>query len=231
MLKISAISGRFLKWDVQRIGWKLESGLLNLFHDANFSVFNFMFLRWNVYAASKNILTVRKYTLGIPERESTSTEKLSRGLTSKKTEFRRKFYRCKYSFWFRPSPARITYSTSSIRNNWPSADPPAGRHLADNWIPNSSLELSYIFPRDAVEILYAPVSQDDITERYGNSRACYVQSRELSHSLTHVSLVCMRRILLNKYRKTYGHSCRKTEQKVYGDIRVQNCNFDFEGLT
>jgi len=73
---------------------------------------------------TENILTIREYTLGIPRRESTSMEKLSRGLTSKKTEFRRKFYRCKYSFWFRPSSARITPSTPSIRNNWPSANLP-----------------------------------------------------------------------------------------------------------
>lgn len=61
--------------------------------------------------------------LELPSEKATSMEKLSRGLTSKKTEFRQKFYRCKYSFWFRPSPVRITHSTPSIRNNWPSADP------------------------------------------------------------------------------------------------------------
>lgn len=58
------------------------------------------------------------------ESRQAKVEKLSRGLTSKKTEFHRKFYRCKYSFWFRPSSARIMPSTPSIRNNWPSADPP-----------------------------------------------------------------------------------------------------------
>lgn len=67
---------------------KMESGVPSLFRDANFSELNFTSLRQNMHAVSKHILTVREYTLGIPERESTSTEKLSRGLASKKTEFR-----------------------------------------------------------------------------------------------------------------------------------------------
>lgn len=96
------------------------------------------------------------YTLGIPRRESTSMEKLSRGLTSKKTEFRQKFYRCKYSFWFRPSPARITRSTPSIRNNWPSVDPSPRDDTSQITEFQTCPSNFHIFlPRDAVEILCA----------------------------------------------------------------------------
>jgi len=115
-----------------------------------------MFLWRNVHTTSKNILTVREYTLGIPRRESTSMGKLSRELTSKKTEFRRKFYRCKYSFWFRPSPARITRSTPSIRNNWPSVDPsPRDDTSQITEFQTRPSNFHIFFPRDAVEILCA----------------------------------------------------------------------------
>lgn len=77
-----------------------------------------------MHASSKNVLSESTH-LEFPGESRQAWKKLSRGLTSKKTEFRRKFYRCKYSFWFRPSPTRITPSTPSIRNNWPSADPPS----------------------------------------------------------------------------------------------------------
>lgn len=87
-----------------------------------------------------------------------------------------KFYRCKYSFWFRPCPARITSDYFDTKQLALSGSTLAGRHLADNWIPNSSPELSYIFFRDAVEILCAL----RVPGRYYSNirksvRACYVR--------------------------------------------------------
>lgn len=176
-----------------------------------------MFSRRNVRAASKNILiTVQEYTLGIPGRESTSMEKLSRGLTSKKTEFRRKFYRCKYSFWFRQSSARITPSTPPIWNNWPSADPPPR---------DDTSQITEFQTRPSNFHIFFPAMQWKYCARgvpgryYRRIRKSVRVLRPKSRTKPFVDtcfVVSMRKVLLNRYREMYAwhNSCCKTKQTL-----------------
>lgn len=174
--QIDNSSRDFQKWNVQ-IQLKIEkSGLSQTY-------FAMQILRSSILCsfngASKNILTViYEYMLRIPERESTSAKKktLRRDRVKENWILPQSFIDANILFDL-DRPQHASRPTTSIRNNWPSADPPlAGRHLADNWIPNSSPELSYIFFRDAVEILCAL----HVPGRYYRNirksvRACYVR--------------------------------------------------------
>lgn len=87
-------------------------------------------------------------------------------------------------------PQHASRPTTSIRNNWPSADPPSRDDTSQITEFQTRLSNFHIFS-SAMQWKYCArsVSRDNITGIYGNPCAPVTfESRELSHSLTHVCL-------------------------------------------